>query len=153
VELRAELWFSGRQPLPVVTEPAGCSSAAARLQEACRESGVGWAQVRSVVVCPTRFNRLLDEWGSKGAVLGQGLTELVRWNGHLGEEGEPLNFFVDKHGGRNTYAPLLQNAIPEGLVIAQQEGMARSVYRVAGVARPTRFTFQPRADCEHFCVA
>jgi ribonuclease HII len=65
----------------------------------------------------------------------------------------PLDFVVDKHGGRNTYAPLLQNAIPDGLVVAQQEGMACSVYRVVGTARPTRFTFRPRADGEHFCVA
>jgi hypothetical protein len=153
VELRTEPWFSGKQALPVVADVEGCNTAAARLLEACHDNGILWARVRSVVVCPTRFNRLVDEWGSKGAVLGQGLTELVQCNGDLGENEEPLDFFVDKHGGRNTYAPLLQNAIPDGLVMAQQEGMARSVYRVLGTPKPTRFTFQPRADSEHFCVA
>src|SRR2546427_131567 len=82
--------------------PDGCHTAAARLQEACHASGIHWARVRSVVVCPTRFNRLLDDWGSKGAVLGQALTELVQWNRAFEEDEEPLAFFVDKHGGRNT---------------------------------------------------
>jgi hypothetical protein len=153
VELRAERWFRGQQALPVVAVAEGCNTAAARLQEACHASGIHWARVRSVVVCPKRFNRVLDEWGSKGAVLGQALTELVGWNRAFDEDEEPLAFFVDKHGGRNTYAPLLQNAIPDGVVVAQQEGMARSVYQVKGGRRPTRFTFQPRADSEHFCVA
>jgi hypothetical protein len=152
-ELRAEPWFHGKQALPVIAEAEGCNTSAARLLEACHDHGILWARVRSVIVCPMRFNRLLDEWGSKGAVLGEGLTELVQWNRDLGEDEEPLDFFVDKHGGRNTYAPLLQNAIPDGLVMAQQEGMSRSVYRVLGAPQPTRFTFQPRADSEHFCVA
>jgi hypothetical protein len=152
-DLRDEPWFSGAQVLPVVAEVEGCRSTAARLQETCLDRGVLWARIHSVIVCPTRFNQWLDEWGSKGAVLGQGLTELVRWNRHLSDDEEPLVFFVDKHGGRNCYAPLLQNAIPDGLVMAQQEGMARSIYRVTGTSRPTAFCFQPRADSEHFCVA
>src|SRR5262249_13611948 len=60
---------------------------------------------------------------------------------------------VDKHGGRNTYAAMLQDALPDGLVVAREEGMARSVYGVLGLPRDVRLTFQPRADGEHFCVA
>jgi hypothetical protein len=84
--------------------------------------------------------------------LGHGLAELVRacW-GLAGNE--PLTFFIDKHGGRNTYAAMLQDAVPEGMILAHQEGMARSVYSVAGVEREVRWTFQPRADAEHFGVA
>jgi hypothetical protein len=153
VEVRAEPWFRGEQPLPVVAAAEGCHTASARLQAACQASGIHWARIRSVIVCPTRFNRLLDEWGSKGAVLGEALTELVQWSCAFDEDEEPLDFVVDKHGGRKSYAPLLQNAIADGLVMAQEEGMAHSVYRVLGSPRPTRFTFQPRADSEHFCVA
>src|SRR5262249_42041986 len=39
------------------------------------------------------------------------------------------------------------------VVVAQEEGMARSVYQVQGLRRAVRLTFQPRADAEHFCVA
>jgi ribonuclease HII len=66
---------------------------------------------------------------------------------------EPLTFFIDKHGGRNTYAAMLQDAVPEGMVLAHHESMAGSVYSVAGVKRVVRWTFQPRADAEHFSVA
>jgi ribonuclease HII len=66
---------------------------------------------------------------------------------------EPLTFFIDKHGGRNTYAAVLQDAVPEGFVIAHQESSARSVYSVTGLRRAVRWTFQPRADAEHFSVA
>jgi hypothetical protein len=105
------------------------------------------------VVCPARFNELLDRAGSKGAVLGCCLGELVRQCWALGGEGEPVSFVVDKHGGRNTYAALLQDAVPEGMVVAHEEGNARSHYSVRGAKRQVRWTFQPRADAEHFGVA
>jgi hypothetical protein len=151
-ELKAERWFSGASALPVAAPPDEWAAAAARFTGAVRDAGIEWARVRSVVVCPARFNRLVDEAGSKGAVLGHGLAELVRWNCR-GEGAEAVDFFVDKHGGRNTYAPLLQDAFEEGMVVAQTEGMARSTYHLVGAPRPVRVTFQPRADAEHFCVA
>src|SRR5262249_22112470 len=55
--------------------------------------------------------------------------------------------------GRNTYAAMLQHAFANGMVVAHEEGMSRSVYSVLGLRRDIRLTFQPRADGEHFCVA
>ena len=152
-ELAGEPWYRGASALPVAAESAGCGAAAARFADASRQGRVAWGAVRSVVVCPPRFNGVLDRWGSKGAVLGEGLTELLRWNRDALAGGEALSFFVDKHGGRNTYAPMLQDALPDGVVLAQQEGLARSSYTVLGTGRDIRLTFQPRADAEHFCVA
>jgi ribonuclease HII len=152
-ELAAECWYRGRSPLPVAAEPAGCGSAAERFAEASGRGQVVWGPVRSVVVCPARFNGVLDRWGSKGAVLGEGLTELLRWNRAAVNGDEAMSFLIDKHGGRNTYAPMLQDALPDGMVLAQQESMARSAYTVLGTGRDIRLTFQPRADAEHFCVA
>jgi len=107
-----------------------------------------------VVICPPRFNQLLNHWDSKGAILGHGLSELLNrglssvdpWR-----EDEPIDFMIDKHGGRNCYYAILQEAMGEDMVVAHEEGMNRSVYSVCG--REVRFTFQPRADAEHFCVA
>jgi hypothetical protein len=151
-DLAGEPWYSGQSLLPVAAAPADCHAAAERFHETCLGNGVAWALVRSVVVCPPRFNALLDRWGSKGAVLGHGLTELIRCNRESAGE-EPLYFLVDKHGGRNTYAPMLQESFPDGMVVAQEERAARSVYTVVGTGREARLTFQPRADAEHFCVA
>lgn len=152
-ELRAEPWYTGATAVPTVTEAEKLRVCANRFAEASRACGVTWGAVRSIVVCPTRFNALLDRWDNKSVVMGLGLVELVRAAHSPGEVGEPVCFFVDKQGGRNIYAPLLQNAFPDGVVIPHEEGADRSVYRVNGANRPVELTFAPRADVAHFCVA
>ncbi len=152
-ELRQEPWYAGTHPLPVLASPADFAPAADCFARACTQEQIAWGPVQSVVVCPGRFNEILDRFNSKGAVLGVGLAELVRANRRLADETEPVAFIIDKHGGRNTYAAMLQQAIPDGMVVAREEGRDRSVYEVLGLERAVRLTFQPRADAEHFCVA
>lgn len=158
--LRGEQWYTGTSRLPVQAEAETHGQAAHRFQKACCRRGITWGPIRSVVLCPLRFNELLDCWGSKGAALGHALAELLQFNrglshrqGERAEMGEPVSLCVDKHGGRNMYAPLLQHAVPEGFVVAHEEGADRSVYSILGLERPLRLSFQPRADAEHFCVA
>jgi hypothetical protein len=110
-------------------------------------------QVAAVVVCPARFNALLDAHGSKGAVLSEALALLLRAGLAQSAGTEAVCFFIDKHGGRNAYAAVIQHALPGGMPVALQEGLARSAYRVAGLGRPVSLTFEPRADSAHFCVA
>jgi hypothetical protein len=151
-DVAAEPWYTGQSLLPVAAAPAVCHAAAECLHGSSRRNDVAWTQVRSVVICPGRFNALLDRWGSKGAVLGHGLAELIRCNRNAAG-GESLHFLVDKHGGRNHYAPMLQASFPDGLVVAHKEGAACSAYTVLGARQQVRLTFEPRADAGHFCVA
>ena len=67
------------------------------------------------------------------------------------DDDEAMYFLIDKHGGRNTYAAILQHALPEGMVLAHDEGAELSLYSVQGLRRPMRLTFEPRADCS--CAA
>ena len=152
-ELCSEPWYTGTSALPLIAEREELEAASARLEKACRSRLVLWGPVRSIVVCPARFNQVAAEWGSKGAVLALGLAELVRANLHLEDETEPVVFFVDKHGGRNCYAAIIQHAIPEGFVVAHEESAERSVYSILGLGRNMRLVFEPRADHQHFCVA
>jgi len=154
-ELTPECWYLGSTSLPLWAIAEDTGPAAERFARACDEKQVEFALISSVVVCARRFNELTEQAGSKGAVLAHGLTELLHGNRRLGEMGdrESMAIFVDKHGGRNHYAALLQHALSDGMVVAEQESMARSVYRVLGLERELRLTFQPRADAEHFCVA
>jgi ribonuclease HII len=152
-ELRREVWYRGLQPLPVHLAPGDLEPPAARFAEACAAAIVGGWQVRSVIVCPSRFNALLDERGTKSHVLSHALTYLLRWQRANLPGEDDLVFFIDKHGGRNTYAAIIQHALPDGLVLTVQEGLAGSAYRVHGLGREVRLTFQPRADAEHLCVA
>ena len=152
LDLCGEDWYSGKTELPL-SPPNGMVERLNRLRAAARKAEIRPGPVRSVAVCAPRFNKLLDEWTSKGAVLAVALKELLR---HLCEDlagDEPLHIFVDKHGGRNTYAAMLQDALPEGMVVVRQEGALRSHYEFLGAARPIQITFQPRADVDHFGVA
>jgi hypothetical protein len=149
--LRAERWYTGETLLPV-EELENTSSVCASFPRACVDAGVTCPLIRGVLVCAEQFNGLIAAHGSKGSVLCHGLKELIRTAWTISGD-EPLRFFVDKHGGRNTYAPQLQDAVPEGMVVAHQESNVRSVYSVRGASRDVRFTFQPRADAEHFTVA
>ena len=65
----------------------------------------------------------------------------------------PLTFFIDKHGGRNTYAAMLQDAVPEGMVLAHRERRRAASTAWPAQAAEVRWTIQPRADAEHLSVA
>lgn len=152
-ELSSEPWYVGTTALPLECESDPVGTAAQRFHEACADRGIAWGLVRSVIVCPSRFNDLVDRWGSKGAVLGLGLVELLRAARRPDDGDEPITFAVDKHGGRNTYSAVLQHALDDGMVLARQETARRSRYEVIGLDRPVTITFEPRADAGHFCVA
>jgi hypothetical protein len=152
-DVRSEQWYCGSTLLPVESHCAELVSSALRFDRACEKNKVVRGLVRSVVVHASQFNVLLSQWGTKGAILGHALVELIAANLEALDDFEPVWFFIDKHGGRNTYTALLQHAVSDGLVIANRECMNKSVYHVLGLERQVRFTFQPRADSEHFCVA
>src|SRR5262245_14434447 len=151
--LAREAWYRGEDLLPLVANSHQIRKVAHHFRRTCNSRRVEWTFAQSVVVTTPAFNGLVDRWGSKGAVLGHGLAELIRHLRGVAQGLEPLVFIIDKHGGRNNYAAVLQNALSEGLVLAEHESAARSTYRALGLERDMSFTFQPRADSNHFCVA
>jgi ribonuclease HII len=152
-DLGLETWFTGESNLPNQVPPDTLAEVSERLRQCCQKKEVELGLVRSVIVCPSRFNSFLDQWGSKGAILGHGLSELIHCNLNAASQGEQIVFHVDKHGGRNNYYAMLQEALPDSMVVSEKESMDKSVYRVVGGDRGISFTFQPRADSEYFGVA
>ena len=151
-ELAKEIWYHGRTALPLACRRETIEPAAETLRQTCSERNLCWGQVRAVVVCPSRFNDLVDHWDSKAAVLAIAMADLLRR--HLAHNGEqPLSVVVDKHGGRNHYSALVQEAVGAGLVLAREESASRSVYEVTGLNHAMRLTFMPRADAGDLCVA
>ncbi len=157
-ELRGEPWYTGKTPLPVEADAARCGEAATGFRT---QSPVVGLSARCVIVCPERFNQILDRWDSKSAVLARGLGELVQFSLANGEGGgeplrspdEPVVFHIDKHGGRNFYGPMLQAMLTGGTVMAVHESNERSTYRILGLPGPVELTFEPRAESAHPCVA
>lgn len=151
-ELAAECWYTGKTALPT-SSVNGWAGQRDRFEAACRKKEMRCGPVRSAVICAPRFNQIVARWNSKGVVLAEALGELLRaLDGDLADD-EPVHISIDKHGGRNTYAPMLQEAFAEGMVVAREEGAERSHYELLGARREVHITFQPRADGEHFCVA
>src|SRR5579885_2911962 len=116
-ELRREVWYRGIQSLPIHLDSADLDPLALQFEGACTASAVGCWQVRSVVICPGRFDALLDEGGTKGHVLAHALMYLLRWQRCNLPGSDDLAIFIDKHGGRNTYAAMIHHALPDGIVI------------------------------------
>ncbi|MFN4257967.1 MAG: hypothetical protein ACK4RK_01620 [Gemmataceae bacterium] len=152
-ELTREPWYHGNSILPCTCVGERLAVLSARFAATCRQVGVHWNPVRSVIVCPTQFNTITMRHDSKGAVLAHGLTRLMQTYCQPDGTTEPIAVFVDKHGGRNNYAAMLHQAISDGMVVVQEESALKSTYHVLGLSRPVQVTFQPRADAAHLCVA
>lgn len=150
--LRSEAWFVGDTGLPTEVKQSDLAESSASWRRASHKAGVTWGFCQSAIVPAPRFNELLDKWDSKSAVLSVALTQLLR-ECLDATSAAPMRFVVDKHGGRNAYSALLQHAFADGLVYAEEEGRAQSVYRVEGLDREVRITFMPKADVRHFTVA
>ncbi len=152
-ELQREVWYRGVQGLPVHLAPDEIEPWAMRFAETCTGASVDSWRVRSVIVCPARFNALLDANGSKGHVLAHALSNLLPWLQANLEGEDALVIHIDKHGGRNTYAAMIQHSLPACMIATERESMACSSYRLHGLGREMRLSFQPRADSAHLCVA
>jgi ribonuclease HII len=149
-ELRREFWFHGDSPTPATANLDHCLRSRELFLRACAATGVRWASVRSFIVCPERFNQILDVTDSKASVLAHGIHHFLKCPI---ADSEAAHYFVDKQGGRNHYSAMLQHVLPEGMILAQEEGREKSVYRWVGGPREMYFTFEPRADFAHLCVA
>lgn len=149
-DLCAETWFDGGAILPLHIDPGAEWEASEPVRTTIDNR---WYGDYRVVPAP-RFNRMVDEYGSKGTVLGRGLIELlVSLTAAVPADGGPLAFACDKQGGRNFYASILQEAFPDGWVIAEREGAEESRYRVECLPREITITFRPRADADSVAVA
>ena len=145
-ELAGEAWFTGATALP-----ACAAVEASPLAEALRAAGVSEWMAASAVVCPPRFNRVVDRAGTKSAILADSFVRLLEGMARRCQ-GADIEAAVDKQGGRNSYAMQVQQATGV-LVRVLEEGEQRSRYEADLPGRRLGVTFVPRADGEHLCVA
>jgi len=149
-DLYGEAWFNGDDAIPVAIDPAEQWAASEPVRAAIGER---WHGDFRIVPCP-RFNQIVDEFGSKAVVLAHGMIDLLRsMAATVQPANEPLLFLCDKHGGRNFYAAMLQEAFPNGWIVPEIESAVESRYRVELLERPVTITFRPRADGDSITVA
>jgi len=128
-ELDQTPWYAGYDcPLPRDADAAIVQQLAANLHSALQTQQCQLLAVRGTAVLPAQFNAGIDRTSNKAVVLSQTTIQLAADMIAEIEEG-PICINFDKHGGRNRYAPLLQQFFPEYLVETRHEGAASSVYQ------------------------
>lgn len=145
-EINAAPWHEQFNPrLPIAAGRRELAEGLGRVRNGLRSARVRLLAVRARLIFPARFNALVDQLGSKGAALSR---ETV---GLLGEllprcGNHPILVTGDKHGGRNCYAPFLQQQFDEHLVEIYGEGAAESVYRFGPAERRVEVRFRVRGE-------
>ncbi len=109
--------------------------------------------LRHRLVEPSAFNTIVDETGSKAAVVTRGVSELLLSMLADLPDAEPIHVICDKLGGRNFYGPFLQDTFADAWVVAERESAAESRYRVLNLNRDVTIVFRPKADGDSVCVA
>jgi len=147
------VWYEANEAVPVAARPESVLAAGIALHEGFPD-GTGFGCPAAVVVPTPRFNRICDTYGSKAAVLSSGLIELIKQSLEaLDQNDEPVAIHCDKHGGRNYYGAMVQEAFPDGWVVAEKESAEESRYRVELLKRKVTVSFRPRADGDSVAVA
>jgi hypothetical protein len=158
-EVAAEMWFQGDEPLPLTASREAWWADFERFGEQSETCGHRFYVHTEAMIVPTpQFNGICDESGSKATVLSRGLIQLITSvTDSLRIAAAPkldsLTFVCDKHGGRNFYAGMLQEAFPTGWIVPEKESAAESRYRIDLLDRPVAVTFRPRADGDSVAVA
>ncbi len=144
---RALPWHDGYREagFPIDADESELESLAAALRKTMEAAATHLVDIRSRAVFPQRFNRLCDQSGSKGVVLSNlTLDLLARAVEPLGHD--TIKIVCDKHGGRNKYAPLLEEHFPGQRIEVQEEGRYRSRYRFGPGNRRVDICFQAKGE-------
>jgi hypothetical protein len=151
--LAGEPWFDPTEPSPVACDPDDLGRCGDSLRAATRDSGVEFTPPRAYVTPAPRFNQLVDRHASKAAALAEGVIALLQALPDVARGTEPVTVVVDKQGGRNFYAPLLQTAFPDWWVNVECESADLSEYRLTLGEQEYHFQFRPRAEQHALSVA
>lgn len=128
-QLQSVPWYSDYDtPLPIDLDVKQRDADRLLLTNGLQAANVSLERIRSTAVFPTRFNELVDQYGSKGSVLSLATLQLVR---DALEQLSTSNVLIqcDKHGGRNRYLAVLQTVFPDERITILRESRETSIYR------------------------
>lgn len=142
--------------VPLVCQRERVEEAALQLAAGLRSAEIELVALASRVVFPEEFNAEVKRHGNKSTLLTQETLKLVRAMLDRCEAGD-VSIACDKHGGRNAYAPALDEHVTagrltDGFVQVVRESRADSTYRwretVAENAteRCVEISFRPRSE-------
>lgn len=126
-------WHDGFEiELPIDATNESIHNSSKLLSSSLDDAQVDKPTLLARLVFPREFNQLVDRYETKGAALSDTTIRLMRsmidQTGLL-DRGEIFHATLDKHGGRNRYAGLLQEYFSEHLVQPIVESRSESRYR------------------------
>lgn len=128
-------------PLPVSAEGACAAERVDGWRATCESVGVRLVALRATFIQPQEFNRAVEQFDSKGALLSHRTLDLLcPLVNELADQ--PVRVVCDKHGGRNRYGALLQPRFGDRLVRVLDEGRQASRYDVGTASRKVTICFQ-----------
>jgi ribonuclease HII len=145
-DLRTIPWYADYQmPLPLDANAEDLQALDGTFEDGLAAAGVRLVELRSSVVFPERFNRLVRENGSKGTALSNITFDLLsRMIQPLGDV--PISVVCDKHGGRNRYGALLGEHFPDHFIEVRGESRQRSVYHFGPPRRRVNICFITKGE-------
>lgn len=129
-------------PLPLDLDKEQLTALTESLRAALGRAGIEFCAIRSTAIFPQRFNQLVAEHGTKGAMLSCMTLELLAGLIDTCDAEEPVSVVCDKHGGRNDYRRHLQIAFPDYLVRVLDEGHKQSRYCFGPAKRQVEVCFR-----------
>ncbi len=123
-------WYGDWEPQATsVLSPVQWKSVSEAALAAWGRASAKLIRVAATILEPKEFNRLCDERGNKAVVLTEQSLLLAK---QLMEftDGESVEIFCDKHGGRNYYAAPLWHYWPDVQITIEKESREHSRYHV-----------------------
>lgn len=137
--------------LPVSTGADQVRISANVVRNAMHEGGVELLGLKCLTVCEDRFNSLLAARRSKAAVVGEGVTALMRSAlEKFGGEGGGVRLVCDRQSGRTDYADMVAPVLGESFETLEQ---SPRVSRYAARGGDVGVIFVPEAEDAHLPVA
>lgn len=140
-------WYQNRDlQLPLTSNADQLTNDAASLKQIMESVSLKLEEIAVDVVCPQRFNHLIEQHGNKSELLTKCSLELLK---RIRPSKQfPTQIWADKHGGRNRYLAHLHEAFPDQFFFSEQESQQESRYREA----KTTICFGVKSE-RHFPVA
>lgn len=145
-------WYRDFNPeLPIDAERDRLQAQTKRLEEFLNRKSIG-CRHRTRMVEPGPFNRLCDQLGNKATLLSQVTLSLVFQSVSeffTVDRAEPItevHVLCDKHGGRNSYAGIIQSFFTESWVQVVSEGRQLSRYSLTCNDCPVYFDFVAKGE-------
>lgn len=146
-------WYCEKDILfPVVSSPSDILRHAGLLKDVLDKNGVRLLDIQTIPIPVYNFNKEIRQTGNKGVLLFNNCARLLMeiWE-KFGEMSPTI--YIDKHGGRDRYLPLLYKVFEGCYIKIVKEGRTESIYEVLDKKKSMVISFIQDSETSYFPIA